>query len=489
MNLKDLLRVAKKNLVIVFLTSSMGVISAFFYVQMQVPMYRSEVQLFVTTPASSADFGALVQGSTFSEQRIKSYSQIINSPIVLIPVIAKLNLTTTPTQLAKQISAQAPVGTVLINLVVNNPDPNLASNIANAVGDQFEKTVSQLEFGLNSESIRVSVVTAAQPASGPASPRTKILLLLGLLIGFSVGFGVAILRVIFDQAVKSYQDLLDFPLLAVIGFDEAIPKKPLLKDLDTYSPYAESIRYLRTNVVTKNNSAANGQVVVMSSSLPGEGKTTQALNLATSLGQAGFKTLYIEADLRRPSSHKYLKTIRSVNGVSNLLFIGRNITISKSRVLKQIKTGIIDSCSYLPAGKLTKKSVESLNAEQISTLYGQLRKSFDFIVVDTPPILPVSDAKLLSENADQIILIVKAGSTRKSHFRVATESLGAHNRSRIGVILNMVPLGGRDYEDYGYRYDYGAKSYGNYKSLYKYIYGISYTPGKVNRFPYKVENE
>ena len=182
---------------------------------------QSEAEIFVSTPASTLDISALATGGSFSQQRVKSYAQIVNSPLTLEPVIQQLELKTTPEALSKAISASAPLDTVLIRLTVTDIDPQRASDIANAVADQFALTVSELELhGIGVDSpVKVSTVKRAIPASAPSAPKKSLNFLLGLILGFGLGIGIAMLRKLLDNTVKNEDDLDGTPLLAAIGFD------------------------------------------------------------------------------------------------------------------------------------------------------------------------------------------------------------------------------------------------------------------------------
>ena len=262
------------------------------------PTYQSQAELFVSTPASALDISALATGSSFSQQRVKSYAQIIDSPLTLAPVIKQLELKITPAQLAKQISASAPLDTVLIALTVTDTNPDRAAAIANAVANQFGTTVGDLELhGIGVDSpVKVSTVKMAIPAEAPSNPKKSINFALGLLLGLGLGVGLASLRRLLDNTIKNEDDLDGAPLLAAIGFDDIANEKPLITQIGRYAARTEAFRTLRTNLQFLRPDS-HPQVIVVTSALPSEGKSTTAINLALSLAQGGSKTVLIEADL------------------------------------------------------------------------------------------------------------------------------------------------------------------------------------------------
>jgi len=284
------------------------------------PTYQSEAEIFVSTPASTLDISALATGGSFSQQRVKSYAQIVNSPMTLEPVIQQLELNTTPEELSKAIVASAPLDTVLIRLTVTDVDPQRASDIANAVADQFSLTVSELELhGIGVDSpVKVSTVKRAIPASAPSAPKKSINFALGLLFGLGTGIGIASLRKLLDNTVKNEDDLDGTPLLAAIGFDNMADEKPLITQAGRYAARTESFRTLRTNLQFLSPDS-HPQVISFTSALPGEGKTTSAINLALSLAQAGAKTVLVETDLRRPKIPIYLEMSAMDPGITELI--------------------------------------------------------------------------------------------------------------------------------------------------------------------------
>jgi polysaccharide biosynthesis transport protein len=320
MDLKDFYRLVLRNLLLVLLSTVIGISIAGGITYFTTPKYEAKIQLFVSTPSSAVDISALVQGSSFSQQRVKSYAQIIPSSKTLIPVIEKLGLDTTPEKLAKRIKASAPLDTVLINVTVQDESPTRAALIANTIGAQFATTANELELsqGELAPTIKVSVVKAATTPSSPASPKVQLNLLLGLILGFGLGVALAIMRQIFDNSIKNESNLDGTPLLGAIGFDESAVEKPLISQISRYAARTESFRQLRTNL-QYIRAGEPPQIVAITSALPGEGKTTSAVNLALSMANSGFNTLLIEADMRRPKVGKYVGIDSKVPGLSDLL--------------------------------------------------------------------------------------------------------------------------------------------------------------------------
>lgn len=459
-----------------------SLITSIFLTSSATRVYQSDAQLFVSTPATSIDISALATGSSFSQQRVKSYAQIINSPMTLKPVISKLKLGLTPEKLSSQISAVAPLDTVLITLSVKAENPDLAAKIANAVAEEFGKVAENLEMNslITGAPVKVSIVRYATPILNPISPNRKINYLVGILIGIFIGFCIAGLRKILDSTVKNSDDLFGIPLLAAIGFDETAEEKPLITKLNRYAARTEAFRTLRTNLKYIIPSIP-AKVISITSALPNEGKSTSAINLAISFAQGGQSTVLIEGDMRRPKVGTYLEFSTQSNlGLSQILS-GRR-TINQQLINENIHEYEGSTLKVIHSGKVPPNPAELLGNERFNLLISQLRKKFDYVIIDCPPLLPVADAAIISSQVDGVVIIVHAGSTRKHELlgaRAAVESVGA---KILGVVLNKIPEKTRGYK-YGYAYGYPT------------YYGDTYRPNSESEYSpsaddlYRIERE
>ena len=445
-------RLIVQNRIVIGASTLIGLVIAAAITFTTTPLYESQAQIFVSTPASTLDISALATGSSFSQQRVKSYAQIINSPKTLEPVIQRLDLKMDAKTLNSMVTASAPLDTVLISLTITDTNPQRAAKIANAVADQFGITVGDLELhGIGIDSpVKVSTVKDAIPADSPASPKKVINLALGLLLGFGLGIGIASLRKLLDNTVKNEDDLLGTPLLAAIGFDEIADEKPLVTQIGRYAARTEAFRTLRTNLQFLNPDA-HPQVIVMTSALPNEGKTTSSINLALSLAQAGAKVILVEADLRRPKVPLYLEMSSMSEGLSDLISGPKKLTPQgiKAMLHPYESTGL----KVLLSGMIPPNPSELLSSKKFEELIDMLRKQFEYVIIDCPPLLPVTDAAIVSAKADGCVLIVHAGATKKPHFIGSRDAIKAVGSNILGVIINKIPESSLEYE-YGYRYGY-----------------------------------
>ena len=455
-------RLIVQNRIVIGASTLVGLVIAAAITFTTTPLYESQAQIFVSTPASTLDISALATGSSFSQQRVKSYAQIVNSPITLEPVIRKLNLKLTSTELAKTITASAPLDTVLISLKVSDTDPQRAAKVANAVAEQFGITVGDLELhGIGVDSpVKVSTVKDAFPAKSPVSPNKAINFALGIILGFACGLGICSLRKSLDNTIKNENDLDGIPLLAAIGFDEQADEKPLITQLGRYAARTEAFRTLRTNLQFLSPDS-HPQVIAITSALPNEGKTTSSINIALSLSQAGAKVILVEGDLRRPKVPLYLEMSSMSRGLSDLISGSSKLTLQtiKSTLRTYESTGL----RVLLSGMVPPNPSELLGSRKFEELLSILRKQFEYVIIDCPPLLPISDAAVISAKADGCIVVVHAGETKKPHFIGTRDAIQNVGSAILGVIINKIPESSLEYE-YGYRYGYPR------------YYGASYRP-------------
>ena len=463
MELLQYWRLLRQNRLLIAATTLAGLILSIVITFTTTPIYQANAELFVSTPASTLDISALATGSSFSQQRVKSYAQIISSPLTLDPVIKQLGLKTTPQELAGAINASAPLDTVLITLTVSDTDPKRAADIANAVADQFGLTVGDLELhGIGVDSpVKVSTVKSAVPPAAPSSPKKSINIALGFLVGFGVGIGIASLRQLLDNTVKNEDDLQETPLLAAIGFDTMADEKPLITQIGRYASRTEAFRTLRTNLQFVNPDD-HPQAIVITSSLPGEGKSTTAANIALSLAQAGAKVILVDADLRRPKIPVYMEMSTLGEGVSELISGKKKMTPA---VVKQLshtyeKTGL----KVLVSGRVPPNPSELLGSNKFDELMTILRKQYEYIIIDCPPLLPITDAAVVAAKADGAIIVIHAGVTKKPHFVGSRDAIQSVGSPVLGVVLNKIPEAALEYE-YGYRYGY-PRYYGSHYKPY-----------------------
>nr|WP_272955472.1 polysaccharide biosynthesis tyrosine autokinase [Pedococcus badiiscoriae] len=366
------------------------------------------------------------------------------------PVIKSLGLPGTADDLGARITASVPLDTVLIDVLVNDRNPEQAARIASAVGKQFSTSILDLERVSDSSvsPVKVSVVRPPSVPQGPISPNPVRNIGLGVVLGLLLGFGVALLRDTFDTSIKSERDVKDAVDATIIGgitLDPEGPKNPLIVQSDPHGPRAEAFRALRTNLQFVD-AANHPRSIVFTSSIPAEGKTTTTANLAISMAAAGARVCVIEGDLRRPRLLRYMGMEGSV-GLTNVL-IGQAALID---VLQPFgDTGI----QVLGAGQIPPNPSELLGSETMSRTIRELEGMFDYVIIDAPPLLPVTDATVLSTITGGVVLVVGCGVVNSEQLSRALTSVNAVNGNVLGLVVNRIPTRGANAESYYYAEGY-----------------------------------
>lgn len=450
MDLRDYLRILRTHWTLIALCGliTLGIAAGLTWAS--TPQYTSSVRLFVST-SSAADDVQANQGGQFSLQRVKSYANLLTGEVIARKVTEKLDLDEDPRELATQISASSALDTVILTIKVTDPSPRRAQILANAVSEEFVAYVAELETppGKDEATIKATIVDPANLSTSPVSPNPQRNLVIGLVLGLLLGAGIAVMRETFDSTIKSAKQLdaiIDAPVLGAIGFDSQAVDTPLVTSLDTYAPRTEAFRVLRTNLQFVDPDQDH-KVFVVTSSLPSEGKTTTAVNLALVLAEGGERVVLIEADLRRPKVSEYLRLEPTV-GLTTVL-------VGRVELKDALQPTSHPHLTVLASGAIPPNPAELLKSKAMSILLADLREQFDIVLIDSPPLLPVTDGALIAAQADGALLVVRHSKTTVDQVTAAQdrlESVGAHT---AGIILSMVKASTNDAYGYGYGYGYG----------------------------------
>jgi receptor protein-tyrosine kinase len=445
-DLRDYLDVLRAQWALVVAVTLGTVALAALYTWQATPQYASTTSLFVST--SSTDDSQAFQNSQFSLQRVKSYADLVKQGEIADRVIDRLDLSETSKELRSQISATAQLDTVILDITVTDPSPKRAQQIAAAVADVFVGYVGELETppGRDQATIKATVTDRADEPTSPVSPQPLRNLGLGVVLGLLLGAGIAVLRETLDTTVtmpRQLEEAMGAPVIGAIPFDSTAGGAPLLSEIDDYSPRSEAFRVLRTNLQFIDPDGEK-KVFVLTSAVPGEGKSTTACNLALTLSQNGQRVALVEGDLRRPRISTYLNVVNTV-GLTTVL-IGR---VSLDEAIQDTQH---TNLSVLACGTTPPNPAELLQSRHMAMVIEQLRAEFDVVLIDAPPLLPVTDAALIASAVDGAIIVVRHGETHMEEVAGSVERLAGVGVKPLASIMNMVPTKrGR----YGYGYGYG----------------------------------
>lgn len=429
----------------------LGLLGGVAYVFTAPVVYSSTASAFfsLTTGSSASD---LVQGSTYAQNQVDSFARLATTPAVLQPVIDDLDLRVEPAALAARIHAAVPVGTVMVEVAASDVTAEGSAELADAVLASLAGLVEDLApvDDAGRPTVRATIVAEAEVPAEPASPDLPLVLAAALVAGLVLGGGLAWLREAVDTRVRDADvlaELTPLPLLGTIGVWSERQSGRVQVATAPHSPAAESIRQLRTNLQflraaedLSGDTRSDAHVVSVTSALSGEGKSTISVNLAVALAQTGARVLLVDADLRRPT---VAETLGVEGGVGLTTVLARD-----AEVADVVQEWGSDGLHVLPSGAIPPNPTELLGSPAMRRLVAQLRRTYDHVVIDTSPLLPVADATVLAGLVDGTVVVAHSGRVRRTQLAQALGNLERVSAHVLGVVLNQIH---RDEETYSYR--------------------------------------
>jgi tyrosine-protein kinase len=410
----------------------LGVVAAGIAIYLVPREYSASVTMIVST--QSVDPTSQVSASDeISQQRISTYVELMGSRRLASDVILAQRLPETPEQLAARITVTTTPDSALITATVTDSSPGQAVNLANAIGAAFIKGVGDLEQPVDPTRrppVVAKVFQAAQPPADLAAPRPLLYLAFGVVLGLLVGFGAAMLRSVLDTRVTSrsqLEEILGVPVLGTIGRDRKIRSSPLRMYGASHAALAEAFRYLRTNIQVAVVDHQR-KTVLVTSATSAEGRTTTVCNLGLTLAKAGARVVIVDADLRNPAIARYLG-IATTPGLSDVL--------NTRESMKTAVRPVGPSLDALPSGLCPPNPSELLGSKRMTELLASLREMYDVVLIDSAPLLPVTDAAVLAPRVDAVLVVVRQGRTRVQDLYAARETLQAVSGRILGSVLTM----------------------------------------------------
>ena len=330
---------------------------------------------------------------------------------------------------------------------------------------------AEVSYAITEPSIKV--VEYAISNSKPISPNIKIIYLTALFLGLIIPFGILYVIFLFDTKIHSREDIeshnSSLNILGEIPFFDINEEDKIFSDPSARSIISESFRMLMSNTryLFKDNDTCN--VMLITSSIKGEGKTLIALNLSLAFASLNKKVLLVGCDLRNPQIHKYLGEDKNQNGLVD--FLVNNKSNWKEYRLKKFDK--ISNHDILLSGALPPNPLYLINNGNFEILINQAKKEYDYIIIDTAPTLLVADTKSLFDLSDAIIYLTRCNVTDKEILNHINDSVGV-SKTNTAIVLNGVGEQNSYGYSYGYKYGYGY----NYKYSYNYGYGYGYGEDK-----------
>lgn len=444
----DLVKTLRKGWLVIVAGLLLGAAAGFGATLATPPEYTSATKLFVAVrTGDTASATDVSQGNSAAQQKVRSYADIVGTGSVLQPVIDELGLDTTVARLARSVSTTISTNTVVVTIAVSGPSAAETARVADAVGASFTKVVERLETPAPGAASLVSVspVQQAVVPTVPSGPNRNLNMAVGAIIGLIAGFGLAVLRSVLDTRVHGPREIgtaTDAPMLGTIGADPNIRKEPLIVRADPRNPLAEAYRTLRTNLQFVDLASGGGTFVV-TSAMPSEGKTTTTANLAVALAETGAKVALVDADLRRPRTAEVMG-VESAVGLTDLL-------IGRAELDDVLQPWGHTALSVLPAGRIPPNPSELLGSPAMRALLELLSAQFDYVLLDAPPLLPVTDAAVLAQLTSGAVVVAAARQSRTTQLRSALDRLERVDARVLGIVMSKAPLRTRQ----GYAGAYG----------------------------------
>jgi capsular exopolysaccharide synthesis family protein len=399
--------------------------------------YTASTQIFVASNSSGDVTG---QGNytdqLLAQTYVTTFAQVVANPDTLNAVIKDLHLTLTAQQLKGKLSADAPAATSLLNIHASDRSPAVAAAIANSTSRAFinvaENTLTKPPTQATG-TVNMHITSPATAPSKPASPDTVLNLVLGVVLGLLIGAGVAIGRDVLDSRIKDPDTLSEVaraPVMGVVVDDPKTDRHPIATRAGNRNIRAENFRQLRANLQFANVDN-HPRVIAITSSVSTEGKTTVAINLASTLAEAGFSVCLVDADLRRPSVAKVLGLVSPVGLTSVLIH-----QIELSEVLQHAGSSLY----VLTSGPTPPNPSEVLASSYVRDVIRSLLDKVDYVIIDTAPLLPVADGSEVAALADGTLLVARQGLTTDSNVKRAVATLARVDAKLLGVVLNRMPL-------------------------------------------------
>jgi len=435
------LAMLRRRLVPILLCLAVGIGGALTVTHRTPKLYRAADTLIVNIPQASNPAEAL-QGVQLSSQLLASYAQVATSRAAASKIREQLGLADSVASVRAKISAAPVPETLLMTISATDGDPVRAASLADAAAQVFIDSVRTLEEG-KEDRVQPSVVDNAVVPSTPISPRPRLNLLAGGFAGLVVAAALVLLLEGLDRSVKGPTQLGELsqgPVLGIVprlGSSARYPAATLDQPL---TPSAEAYRALRTAIRFLDPDRPL-ETILITSAGPDEGKSTTAAHFAVALAQSGERVVLVDGDLRRGTLYD-LFGLPAGAGITSV--------ITGEASIDDVLQNWRDLVPVMGTGPLPPNPAEILGSQAMASLLEQLRRLADVVVIDAPPVLPVTDAVALSTQVDGVVLVARDARTSRHSIVEARRRLDGVGANVVGCVLNAAKTSSDLYSDYTY---------------------------------------
>lgn len=454
--LMDLLKIIRKHLPTMIIAFVIVVAAVSAYTFLAPPKYTATAQAMATYNASQDGESISQQstGGTYISNQITSYPTLAVTEKVLKPVINELGLDETVDGLAGQITVTNPTNTAFVNIAAVDGDPKQAADIANAVAESLKTVIENDLYTGDTSPVKVSIVQKAQTPLTKSSPKTVLYLAVGVVLGLIVGVFAALIKDLLNTRVEEPSDVRGVVRASSLGSvpvdDSLESKRPVLVSQPN-GAIAEEFRRIHTNIefLQTDRTEGVGQLLVITSAQPSEGKTTMAINTAVALAEDGAKVLLIDADLRYPSVAHHL----GIEGAAGLAHVLSGQMGPKDVVQSYWKPNL----HILPGGKRPANAGVLLGSETMKLMVEQALTQYDYVIIDTAPLTVSNDGAVFGRWAKGLLLVVSRNVCEKKSLQEASDTLATAQVPVLGFIFNRAdPKKVNSHSNYYYYYEDGA---------------------------------
>ncbi|MGL4256554.1 MAG: polysaccharide biosynthesis tyrosine autokinase, partial [Microbacterium sp.] len=390
---------------------------AFAYSSTLAPIYQSTASTYFSMRSATSG-SDINQGSAYTQNQMLSFAQLAMSSVVLDEVRDDLDIDLTNSQIRNMTSVTIPQNTVILDVTAGSTGPEFAAELANSIAENLAEVVEVIapKDETGAATVVARVIEPAVPAQFQSSPNKQRDAVLGAFAGALVAALALTLWALLDTRVRSedaLRRLTDLPVLGAVPLRKDGSRRPVVV-AEPNGTSAEAYRRLRSSL---RFAAVEHEIsaIAVTSSIPGEGKTSTAVNLALTYAEAGLRVLLVDADLRRPMVAETL-------GLENAVGLTTMLVGSAGFEEARLPWGE-NSLWVLPAGEVPPNPAELLASARMAELLRELRSEFDVMVVDTAPLLSVSDATIIAQHVDTTIVVADVTKVRLAQLSRSLQSL------------------------------------------------------------------
>ncbi|MCI9063204.1 MAG: polysaccharide biosynthesis tyrosine autokinase [Clostridia bacterium] len=435
----------RKKIIIILVTILFSAIGVYYTYNYTVPEYKSSTTLLLAQNYSSDienETNEITQTDiTLNQKLVSTYSVLVKSKSVLNQVLQNLNMNyDLEEELKQNIEVKAVENTQVIEITYKNEDANTAYLVANELSNVFCEKVVEI-YNINN----VYIVDHAELAESPYNINHIKDILLFAFVGIFVSSMFVFICSLFDTTVKNANDIeKNTNLTSLSELPEFKMKKEIITYEDPKSPISEAFKTLRTNLQFMGNKEESMSLLV-TSTMPGEGKSLITSNLAVAFAQSDKKTVIIDSDMRKGRLHNIFET-KIFPGLSNYL------ADKDSKISDYLIKTHVDNLWILPAGNVPPNPSELLSSEKLIEGLEDLKKSFDVVIFDSTPCMLVTDALIISRMVDLTVVVTCHKKTKTENLKNIQKNIDNVGGKIAGVIVNKIPVSTKKYKSKYYYY-------------------------------------